>query len=92
MEETNHRKLGSFAPDLLPSRGQREARPSGVGKFLFSQVLPPGPQNRSGPREMGRILSPRGYLESTFRTLMKILGKEKNESSRDGGRKFSGSD
>jgi len=75
MREGNDRKLGLIAPGRLPSQGQEEASPLGVGKFQLNPAFPPRPQNTNRPREISRILTPQGYPESTFRTLMKILAK-----------------
>jgi hypothetical protein len=75
MPERNDRKLGLIAPDRLPSQVQEEAPPLGVGKFQLTPAFPPRPQNTNRPREVSRILTPQGYPESTFRTLMKVLGK-----------------
>ena len=75
MPERNDRKLGFIVPDRLPSQTQEEAPPFGVGKSQFTPAFPPGPQNTNRPREISRILTPQGYPESTFRTLMKILAK-----------------
>ena len=92
MREANHRRLGLFAPDPLPSQVQGEAPPSGSEKPPFPLALLPNPQNRNRPGEISPVLSPQGYPESTFRTLMKILGMGEKDSPRDGIRKSSGSD
>jgi hypothetical protein len=92
MPEANHRKPGFFAPDPLTSHGQGEAPPPGSEKSPFPLALLPNPQNGNRPGKLGGILSPQGYPESTFRTLMKILGKGEKDSARDGGRKLTGSD
>lgn len=75
MPERNDRKPGFIVPDRLPSQGQGEAPPSSVGKSQFTLGFPARGLDTNRPREVSRILSPQGYPESTFRTLMKILGK-----------------
>jgi hypothetical protein len=92
MRDANHRRLSFLAPDLPPSQSRGEAPPSGVGKPLLPLAFLPGPQNTNRPGKMGRILSLQGYPESTFQTLMKILGKGKKDSAKDGRRQSSGSD
>ena len=92
MQGANHRKLNFIAPDPPQAQSQGEAPPSGVGTPFLTPAFLPWPKNTNRPWEMGRILSRQGYPESTFQTLMKILGKGKKDSTRDGGNKSSGSD
>jgi hypothetical protein len=73
MPERNDQKLGFNVSDRLPSQSQEEAPPFGDGKSQFTPAFPPRPQNMNRARAISRILSPQGYPESTFRTLMKIL-------------------
>ena len=92
MGEANHRKLNFLAPDSPPNLSQEESPPLGVEPSLLISPFLAWPKNTNRPWKMGRILSPQGYPESTFRTLMRILGKGKKDSTEDGRRKSSGSD
>lgn len=75
MPEGNNLKPSSIVPDPPLAQGQGEAPPFSTEKSEFALASPPRQENPNRPREISRILSPQGYPESTFKTLMKILAK-----------------
>jgi hypothetical protein len=92
MQKKNLSSPGLVAPEPLPSQSPEKTPSSSVGSPPFSRAFLPRMQKEERTREMRRSRSPRGYEESDFRTLMRILGKGGNESPGDVGRRLAGSD